>query len=286
MPKDRIILAGDLHLKKKPGLWSSRFEIEKDDLFGLSQICSLAREHDADLFLLGDVFDAVANLPRAIVAVKEELDVLIEQGHEVKYIQGQHEMVVANDSNVPWLRMVSGTQHMHGEKFDFFGMKAFALDYFPQSLASLAMSKVPEGTEVLFLHGSCDLVLPPEFGCHFTADMLPESVEHVFAGDFHQHIRKETPTGTHIWYTGSTYMGDITELDTKYVYMVYGINGGIKVESLPLKQRRAAKYSSFDSEEAALAFFSEDPDPALPPELHKGVLIQDVPLAIVAGVFR
>ena len=276
--RPRAVLAGDMHLLKKPGMWSGRSEISGDDVFALKQIAELAVEKDADLYLLGDVLDSVTNLPRPIVAVQQALGHLADEGR-VFFIQGQHELVVqAHYENHPWLSLVRGTHHVGGKSFDFMGYKAFGLDYFPAAFEALEFSKIPADTEILLLHGTADAAMP--MAPHFSMENLEkfEQLKLVFAGDYHQAI--ELVSGNiRLFYTGSTWQIAANEPREKSVLYVEKSDTGLSIDRVPLRTRKILMLSELYNEagELDVSPLTTDKDETLPKELQLPVLLIDVP---------
>lgn len=262
-----VIIASDLHIKKKPGMWAGRAEISGDDLFALDQIVDLCNEVGHKLYLLGDVLDCVTNAPRPIAELKDRLSKL--KNKPVRYIQGQHEMFVqATYTQHPWLSVIEGTEHLHGKQFDFLGKKAYALDYFPQVLEGEVLATVPPETEVLFLHGTIDIVMPAGF--HISSALLPESVKYVFAGDWHEAAEVKLPNGGRLYYPGSTYLCSVSEPLDKHVLLVDRDGEDLKVDTIRLKTRPIVKISKMDSDEIEV-------DSELPKEVSKPVVLVDEP---------
>jgi len=268
------IVGGDFHLLKKPGMWSGRAEIAGDDIYAMKQLADIAREYEADVILLGDTLDAVTNLPRPVVVLQSLLGPLIAEGHKVRYIQGQHEIVVqAHYENYPWLSVCKGTEHMHGCTFDFLGKRAFALDYFPQAFEALNLACIPSDTEVLFLHGTAEEVF--EMSHHFSIENIPDHVRLILAGDYHEPIDHTTESGQRIVYTGSAWMRSASEPMDKYVLKVTEKAGELSIERIPLKTRPILRYSVLTD---AQKHGDITLDESLPEPLQKPVVIVDVPI--------
>lgn len=270
------IIAGDLHLLKKPGMWSGRSEIAGDDVFALEQLVEICGK-DSDLMLLGDVFDTVTNLPRPIMAATKLLQGLATQ-KRLRFIQGQHEIVCqAHYENYPWLSLIDGAEHVGGKKFEFMGFKAYGMDYFPLAFESLEFAKAPKDIDILFMHGTIDTAMPMAF--HFTADSLKQftDLRMLFAGDYHQAIDLVVGDCT-VMYTGSTWQISADEPRAKSVIKVTRSGDAITVERIPLKTRKIVKLSElfdahFDMDLAPL----KDIDKSLPKELQLPVILVDQP---------
>lgn len=271
--KETAIIAADVHLLKKPGMWSGRSEIAGDDVFALQQIAELTKEYDADLYLLGDTLDSVTNLPRPVIVVQAVLEPLIADGHSVRYLQGQHEIVVqAHYENYPWLSVCRGAEHIHGCTFDFFGRRAFALDYFPPVFEALNLSFIPEDTEVLFLHGTAMEV--HGIGFHFAMENVPSHVKTIFAGDYHEATGHEL-NGTKLCYPGSAWMRSVSEPLDKSVLKVTKEGDNIQVERIPLKTRTILKYSNMDEQQKAEGVAIDE---SLPETMRRPLVIVDTPI--------
>lgn len=273
--KKSAIITADIHLLKKPGMWSGRAEIAGDDVFAMQQIVDLARQHDSDLYILGDTLDAVTTLPRPVIVAQSLLEPLATDGHLVRYIQGQHEIVVqAHYENYPWLSVCRGAEHMHACVFDFFGKKAFALDYFPQAFEALNFACIPDDTEVLFLHGTAEEVMG--IGFHFSMANVPDHVKYIFAGDYHEPVHHQDEHNRQLTYTGSAWLRSADEPLDKYVLKVEpGSGGELMAERIPLKTRTVLKYSQMKEEQKAGDITLDD---ALPEPLRKPVVIVDMPI--------
>jgi len=277
MTRTTAIVAADLHLLKKPGMWTGRAEISGDDVYSLQQIAELTRKNDADLYLLGDVLDNVTNLPRPIVAAQQVLGELAGEGR-VSFLQGQHELVVqAHYENHPWLSLIPGTVHIGGRVFDFLGHKAYGLDYFPYAFEALAMAKIPEDTEVLFLHGTIDTVMSASF--HVTAESLSKlpNLQLVLAGDYHQAL--ELSIGDiRVFYTGSTWQTSADEQRDKSVIIATTDGDKIVVDRIPLVTRSIFKISElYDGEGEVDTAKLSARNTELPEELQTPVLLVDRP---------
>jgi len=266
------IITADTHLKRKPGLWSGRSEIAGDDEFSFEQLVDYAIENNTDLYLLGDVLDAVTNMPRPLCIFNKLMNRLNEAGIVVRYIQGNHEMVAggAHDQE-PWLAIFDNAENIHEKTFDFMGMKAYGIEYVPLAFAPLALCKVPSDVEVLFMHGTVDSVTP--FNHHFEADMIPEHIKLVFAGDWHEHAIVDLENGRTLYYPGSTYLCSSSEATEKFFLEV---TPELKVDSVPLQTRNIVKLSGIsgklDELDKALAV-----DDTLPEAIQRPVVIVDEP---------
>jgi len=267
----KAVITADLHLKRKPGLWSGRAEITGDDEYALSQIIDYTLEHDADLYILGDMFDSVSNIPRPMVIMKEQL-LRLGPDKIVRYIQGNHEMITgAAHEQRPWLDIFPGTEDINAVAFDFLGKRAYALEYFPLAYAPLALSSIPADTQVLFLHGTIDTVT--EFNYHFEESMLPETIKYVFAGDWHEHFDISLESGAKLYYPGSTYLCSAAESPEKFFLTVDMIDNALVIESVPLKGRNITKLSTL-RQQGKLEVLSDD---TLPEALQRPVVIIDEP---------
>lgn len=279
MNKKSVVLAGDLHMVKKPGMWSGRAEISGDDIFALEQIAAITHEHDADLYLLGDVLDTPTNLPRPIIALNDALGSLAEEGR-VFYIQGQHDMTVgAAVESYPWLSLIKGAKHISDfSPFDFLGMKAYALDYFPQAFEGLAFHKVPKDTELLLMHGTIDVAMPMSF--HFSQESLKQfpNLKAIFAGDYHQAIELNA-NGVLIYYTGSTWQIAANEPREKSVILVTRDDQKLEISRVPLQTRGIFKLSELynDDNGFSLEELKKEKFEHLPPELRTPVILIDLP---------
>jgi hypothetical protein len=273
----KTVIAADLHLQRKPGMWAGRAEIAGDDVWSLEQIVDLTCKYQANLMLLGDVFDTITNLPRPIVAAQQALGPLATEGR-VRHLQGQHELAVgAHYANSPWLSVVPGTKHIgDGAPFEFHGMKACGLDYFPVAFEALNFSKIPDDVEVLFMHGTVDLAFPTAF--HFSAESLKKftKLQYVFAGDYHQAIELKAGKVS-ILYTGSTWQISANEPRDKSVILVEGEGTKLKVGRVQLATRTIVKLSELYTEDGKFepAPFAERP--LLPKELQTPVILIDLP---------
>jgi len=268
------VITADLHLKRKPGLWSGRAEIAGDDEYAFEQVVDYVIENKCDLYLLGDVLDSVTNMPRPLCILEEQMAKLKSNEIVVRYIQGNHEMVAGGaHEQSPWLSVFKHAEGINGMPFDFMGLKAYALDYFPLAFAPMVLSQVPSDAEVLFMHGTVDSVTP--FNHHFEAEMIPEHVKMVFAGDWHEHAVVSLDDGRQLFYPGSTYLCSASEATDKYFLEV---DPALNVTSVPLKGRVIMKSSdlqargSFDDLDKELAV-----DDTLPEALQRPVVIVDTP---------
>jgi len=273
--KKTAIIAADIHLLKKPGMWG-RAEIAGDDIFALQQIVDIVKEYDADLYLLGDVLDSVTNLPRPLVVAQQLLEPLITAGHKVRYIQGQHEIVVqAHYNNYPWMSLVSGTEHMAERQFNFLGKHAYAFDYFSETFELERLAKIPENTEVLFMHGTAAEVFP--MAAHFSLANIPQHVRTIFAGDYHVATEYKEDSGRILIYTGSTRLTACDESPDKSVIMASLTDEGLlQYQRLPLKSRTVVKYSELPKLILERGKLPEDTE--LPEQLRKPVILINQPI--------
>lgn len=272
---NNVIISGDLHIQKKPGMWAGRAEISGDDLYALEQIEHIRQEYCADLFLLGDVFDTVTNLPRPIVAVQSVLGEAAKAGR-VFYLQGQHELVVqAHYENNPWMSLVPGAKHIAGS-FDFLGHKAYGLDYFPQAFEALNFAKVPLDTEVLFVHGTIDVAMPMAF--HFTSESLNKlpKLKIVFGSDWHQ-AESYQASKVFVHYTGSTWQVSANEPRKKSVMLVSLDDDVIQMTRIPLRTRAIVKLSELALENGGYDTPQIYVDTTLPKALQTPVVLMDMP---------
>lgn len=271
------IVCSDLHLLKKPGMWSGRADIQGDDKFALHQIIDLCIEYKADLYILGDVLDTATTLPRPLVILQQEFARLKEAAPDtvIRYIQGQHEMSVQSYAeHRPWLDVVGMAEHISRKSFDFLGLKAYALDYFPPGFSVEAFSTIPEDAEVLFLHGTADQAMP--FNPHFHVEEIPQNVRLVFAGDYHDPIELAYPRGDQekgkLMYCGSTWMTETSEAGPRYVFLAEHDGEDIVWQRLQLKTRPIFWYSKL--EDGLLEQSFDD----LPEEVRKPLVLIDLPV--------
>jgi len=276
----KTIIASDLHLLKKPGMWSGRAEIAGDDVFALEQIVELCKVHDADLFLLGDVFDSVTNLPRPLAFARDAI-AKMPGVTRVFFIQGQHEIVVqAHYENYPWLSLINRTEYMGGKSFGFHGMKAYAMDYFPQAFEALNFAKVPKDVEVLFMHGTIDVAMPMSF--HFSGDSLKQfkKLKHVFAGDYH-HAMHLTVGNCSLHYCGSTWQISADEPREKSVILLESEKpGDFDLRRIVLKTRQIIKLSEICDKNGMFSLDMLRAVPKytdMPQELDMPVILVDQP---------
>lgn len=271
------IVAADLHLRKKSGIFGGRAECGGDDLWSLECIAKLVKEHDADLYLLGDVMDQVSTLPRPMIALQAAIGDLAKEGR-IFYTTGQHDANVGGfEEHEPWLALIPGAKHIANTSFDFMGYKAFALSYFASAFENLEFAKVPKSVEVLMLHGTCDLAFNAAF--HWQVESLKQfkSLKVVLAGDFHQPL--DLVAGqTHIHYTGSTWQIASNEPREKSVILVEKGKKGLEISRLPLKTRKILKLTELYDTNGELNLTDlKDIDTTLPKELQLPVVLIDTP---------
>lgn len=244
-----VVIAADLHLKKKPGLWSGRAEIAGDDEYALRQVVDIANANNADLYLLGDTFDSITNIPRPIIMAFNYLSNIQNQ---IRYIQGNHDMVVQADfSTEPWLHIIQDemktARHINGCAFDFCtNLTGYALDYFPSMEAAEYFSTIPANTDILMLHGTADIIMPLRY--HFEYKLIPDHVKFIIAGDYHQNIEYINDNGPILLYPGATYVGATSELGDKYCIIMHQDEAGLlHYEFKKLHTRQFITYSSVTS---------------------------------------
>ena len=279
----KAIVCSDLHLLKKPGMWSGRADIQGDDSFALTQIVDLCIEHEADLYILGDVLDSATTLPRPMILLQEAIAKLrvALPNSAVKFIQGQHEMSVQSYAeHAPWLSLIPGTEHIAKQSFDFLGTKAYAVDYFPPGFSTAALADMPEDTKLLFLHGTADIAMP--FSPHFSIQELPAHIELIIAGDYHAPMEIGYPREGHetdgsLLYCGSTWMTSVSEFGPRSVLLVEESDKEGQLpqwERLNLKTRPIFKYSKLSDGASELSQI----DDSLPENVRKPLLLVDMPL--------
>jgi len=266
-----VVISADLHLQKKPGMWASRTEIAGDDLFGAQQVFELSAKRNASLLLLGDVVDTSLNFPRPIRALQRFLhDGLASGMGSLYFVQGQHDFVVqASFENTPWLALLPEATHLHGQEFSLFGLRAYAHDYFQPGAADEFYASIPQGTEVLFVHGTADAAMA--IGYHFEMSKLPASVRYVFAGDYH--IATDRKVGdTWLHYPGSTYLNSVGEPMAKSALVISynAAEDGMTVERVPIKTRPMYYYSEVKDDLTKIVT-----DATLPEALQKPLVLVD-----------
>jgi DNA repair exonuclease SbcCD nuclease subunit len=269
---NNFIAVGDLHLLKKQGMWENRSEIADDDLYALAQATDLCLDKKADMLLLGDMLDTPTTLPRPMTALLNSARMLEKAGLRMYYIQGQHDFVVQSAfENDPWMALIPGAIRLSGQKFKVWGKQAYAMDYFPQAMEMLAMSKIPKGTEVLFMHGTVDVAFP--MNPHFQMANIPSSVELILAGDYHRPGEHKLPSGGSLWYTGSPWMTAISESaqPRRVLYAYSNAIGVPQVESIELATRSVFWYSKLDGSMEPLKERRAD----LPEAIRKPIIVVD-----------
>ena len=278
----KAIVCSDLHLLKKPAMWSGRADIQGDDSFALAQIIDLCIEHNAELYILGDIIDSATTLPRPLKLLQEAFAKLRSAlpDNTIKFIQGQHAMSIKSYAEqAPWLSLIPGTEHIAGKQFDFLGTKTYAVDYFPPGFSAAALADMPEDTKILFLHGTADIAMP--FSPHFSVQDIPPHIELIMAGDYHAPIemsyhREGKETDGSLLYCGSTWMTSVSEYGPRSVFLVTEpTNEGLpQWERLQLKTRPIFKYSKLSDDASELAQIDE----SLPENVRKPLLLVDMPL--------
>ena len=166
---------------------------------------------------------------------------------------------------------------MGNRSLDFFGFKAYAIDYFSLAFEDLMLSRIPKDTQVLFLHGTADVATP--FDPHFHVEKFPESVKLVFAGDWHIPSEYTLPNKGRLFYPGSTWMVSSSECVEKQVLKVTKKDGAIDVQQVNLLHRPIYKVSTLDLEQPLQDQILDNPSEVaqLPEKLQTPVFIVDVP---------
>lgn len=223
------VLVADPHVKKTPGMWSNRSEIRGDDMFALSQAVQLCLDTRSHLMLLGDTFDCAANPANPVYAVSQALRPMLDSGLRVVHYDGNHEFSHGSAyGHVPWLSLVQGAEYVHARQFQWLGMQAYALDYFQECNAEAQFSLVPQGTQVLFLHGTADIIMPAAYD--FRAVDIPMSVRLCICGHYHTPVTTDqTPTGATLVYPGSPWATAHTHRHEKRVLTAFRDQAGMLV---------------------------------------------------------
>jgi hypothetical protein len=215
MPKPLYVVSSDNHLM--PHTWAKYPELKHDSYFSFQQIIAYAIKSDLDIILAGDVLDKRQQDPETIGFLFDQLFLLEKAGHELLYIQGQHEL----SRNRPWLDCFGNTIYIHRNSVG--NDLIYGIDFTPADKLQAELDKIPSKTKVLVAHQ----VWKEHCGKHCTPEASFSDVPHVstiITGDFHRHMVTEQKgkAGQKLTVAspGSTFMRAIDEESSKFFFVM------------------------------------------------------------------
>lgn len=185
-----IAFAADLHLRRF--MWRSRRDMDGDSFRALeSMMYSIlgrwVQSGDKELHVIlgGDVFDEKRVDGSTLQAFTKFVDTLYEQGVEVYFIQGNHDL-----DAVEAVASIQGATHIHKEMVVLDGRKVYGLDWQCKSDLPVRLSEVPE-CDILVLHQMFEHLVHFEAAADLDLDAVPLTAKNVLVGDVH--VRDVTP---------------------------------------------------------------------------------------------
>jgi DNA repair exonuclease SbcCD nuclease subunit len=151
-------------------------------------------------------------------------------------IQGQHDFAVPS-----WTSAAS--EHIiHVDKQIFEpcpGFSAYGLDNLRDSeRVKEEVAKVPRGVSTLVCHQMFREVFNMEGVWNIDTAWLPEHVQYVLVGDYHEPVTFKGAHNVEAWYSGSMYMCKLDEPPAKSFMVVHVADDGkMTVERVPIKSR-------------------------------------------------
>lgn len=227
---DKFIVTADNHLR--PRVWTNQREISGDTYRGFEAVVQLCLDQQADLVILGDLFDSPRPDSQSVTVLVTAVNRMQTRGLRVFAVQGNH------DTAVPAWAGVAGVIPMHGRCEVLAGLRCYGLDWQPGTLLTAALASIPADTQVLFTHQSWAEV--QRVG---KTDGSLQDVPHpltVLTGDYHQCLSGdvETPAGTVTWASpGPSAIQAIDEPPQKYCLVVQRIGDQPRVSAVELPGR-------------------------------------------------
>lgn len=234
-----IVVAGDLHLT--PLTWLDQPNIHGDSYRAWLQIVQFCcRMKVTALFLLGDIFDKPRPDSESVSAFEAGMDMLAQHDVLVYFIQGQHDR-----SDPPWASALSPIAKYIGDgtvaAVTIDGITTTVRGYDNMSATHLNQAieaHKDEPTDIVLIHQLEKSFVPFEGGWDFDMEWVPDGVQLVLGGDYHQPVE-----AGRLWYTGSTYSCDITQFSERSFLTVKGTAEGLVVERQPLRKRPVLELS-------------------------------------------
>lgn len=224
------VFTADSHLRETT--WKSHPELRGDAYDAFAQIIDFAIEKSVNEVLLGgDVLDVNTPDPLTMQQLVTEMQRLQDAGIPCYFIVGQHE----RHRLAQWLNLHSWPTHIDGRIVRLRDLVLHGISYQPRTQLQSAIARIHEDANAVLVHQVWkethgDLMQPE--GC--IAD-LPDRVEWVLTGDYHQHFVKQL-AGHTVLSPGSICMQAINEVPEKQFFTLTQQNG-ITVASHKLKTR-------------------------------------------------
>ena len=198
-----VAAVGDLHLK--PLTWQDMPELRGDAFVAWMQIVNICINSGIKtLLILGDIFDKSRPDSESVEAFEVGMDMLAKHGILVYFIQGNHDK-----SDPPWASALSPLAKYigNGEPFmvEIDGSPCVIRGYDNMPAAQLKeqmdeLRDSPEKPDIVLVHQLEKTFVPFEGSWDFDVEWVPEGVQLVLAGDYHDPVESGR-----LWYTGSTY---------------------------------------------------------------------------------
>jgi len=239
-----MLLTSDWHIKKRNLVWSKHPEIQGDFKFALDQIVQILNDRGLKhILLLGDIFDTKSQQSLEISLVRSFIRSCMQIPVKVLFVQGQHDLSIPPllSSLHTWAIDISETVYTASD------IPLYGLNYaIPQEVEG-KLKAVPADT-VLATHQVWMEFMGAERG--FAAlDMLPDSVNLVLTGDFHQQ-RNDSVYHRRIVNPGPICPTCISEIQQEHGVFILLPN--LSLEWVPLKGRLYHTISAYTEEELAL----------------------------------
>lgn len=252
------VVTSDCHLALRT--WQSRPTLAGDSVYAFQQIVDLAIERGLPVIAAGDVIDKQRNGSLVIDNLGRMLRQLGRHRLRLYFIQGQHDL-----QPVPWLSAIGGRDHaiwVHDQCFKLGGIVFQGFDWSPaDKLAKYLAEEIQPDTDVLVLHQVVHEWMGGVTATEMSFTQIPERVEMVIIGDYHEKTGVETFTNAaggdvKVLSPGSTCLQSISEPPAKFCYVLYD---DLSVEAVQLKTRPLLAPRPLSLEEHVDRFVEEAP---------------------------
>lgn len=218
----------DMHLRTYT--WASRPRILGDAIHAMIYFFDYCLDNDCSAKLLGDIFHTLTPLPEFVKPLFNKITEMQEKGLPVYYIQGNHDL-----NKVPWLSLHPWPINLDGKVVELpeSGMTVLGQQSTNHDELMKVFDNLPEQVDTLLLHQGEEIAMP--FSFELTLDEVPPQVKNVLIGHIHNPQDYVNAVGTHLWYPGSPYVTDISNVDPRS-FLVESVEGGetvIRRETIP-----------------------------------------------------
>jgi len=212
----RAVFGGDAHITETA--WVGRMEVAGDSIRALRQLVDLCIQHECDLFLPGDGFDAARPSPVAVLQFQQELERL-PAGRTCWVVLGNHD----DRSGRSWVEVSTRCKLLGGRKIEIPGTHIVVegVDYTPPWVLKTKLAATRFDCDVLMMHQAWYEIAGGRAVNSLSELQLDPTRTVLYTGDYHQTVGIQTTTGLQVISPGANYLTQVNEPTEKFAFLLY-----------------------------------------------------------------